>query len=95
MEFEEEDLKKIALRKAEFVQKYGALDIHADIEYLLDEVGRYRRKEAEDGFLDDDAKNIIAAMRHLSTRKHQYDPNTCSQCEAAKRVMVAMKEEKL
>ena len=95
MEFEEEDLKKIALRKAQFVQTYGALDIHADIEYLLTEVSRYRRREAEDGFLDEDAKNIIAAMRHLSVRTHPYNTATCSQCEGAKKIMVAMKAEKL
>ena len=95
MEFNDKDLADIALKKTKFIQSYGALDIFSDIEYLLEEMGKYRRREREDGFLDTDAKNIIASMRHLSTRKHQYDPNTCSQCEGAKKVMMAMKEGKL
>ncbi len=91
MEFNDKDLAEIALRKTQFVQKYGALDIHSDIEYLLTEMARYRVKERDYGWLDEDAKNIIAAMRHLSTRTHQYNPNTCAMCESAKKIMMAMK----
>lgn len=91
MEFNESDLEEIQLRKATFIKNYGALSIFSDIEWLLTEVASYRRKEAEYGWLGEDEKNIIQAMRHLSTRQHVYAPSTCGQCHSAQKVMQAMK----
>ena len=91
MQFNESDLEEIHLRKTKFIQNYGALDIFSDVEYLLTEMAKYRRKEDEYGFLTEDKKEIIAAMRHLSTRDHVYDVTACSQCHAARKIMMAMK----
>lgn len=91
MEFNESDLEEIQLRKSQFIKNYGALGIFSDVEYLLTEVANYRRKEAEYGWLGEDEKNIIATMRHLSTRTHPYNPGTCGQCHSAQKVMQAMK----
>jgi len=91
MEFNESDLQGIHLKKTKFIQSYGALDIFSDIEYLLNEVASYRRKESEYGWLGEDQKNIIEAMRHLSTRSHSYNPTTCGLCHGAQKVMQAMK----
>jgi len=91
MEFNESDLQEIHLKKAQFIKNYGALGIFSDIEYLLDEVANYRRKEKEYGWLGEDEKNIIAAMSHLSKRTHPYNPGTCGLCHSAQKVMKAMK----
>lgn len=91
MEFNESDLQEIHLKKTKFIQSYGALDIFSDIEYLLNEVSTYRRKEAEYGWMGEDEKNIIGAMRHLSIRQHAYNPTTCGLCHGAQKVMQAMK----
>jgi len=92
MKTNDDDLKEIAMKKTKFIQKYGALDIFSDIDFLLSEVSNYRQKERNYGFLGNDEKEIIAAMRHLSTRTHPYDYHNCSQCDASRKVMVAMKE---
>lgn len=97
MEFPEQDLKKIIHRKIDFVRKYGAHDIVTDIDYLITELVRYRRKEFEDGFLTQDDKNLIAAFRHLSGTHvgNAYNPDGCSQCAAAKQIMIAIREGKM
>lgn len=91
MEFPDRDLAAIHLRKSQFIAKFGAHDIATDIEELLQVVADYRRKEREYGWLDEDAKMIIAGMRHLSTRKHQYDPTNCAGCDEARKVMLSIK----
>lgn len=91
MEFNDSDLAEIHLKKTQFIQRYGALDIFSDIEYLLDEMAKYRIKEREYGWLGEDEKNIISAMRHLSVRTHEYNPTTCAMCRSAQKVMRAMK----
>lgn len=97
MEFKNKDLEQIQKRKVDFIRKYGPHDIVHDIDYLLDEMGRYRRKEVEDGWHDTQSKLVIAAMRHLSTvhSGKEYSPTTCSQCEQARSVMMDMRAGKI
>ena len=93
MDFNEQDLVDISLRKQKFVQSVGPLEIASDVEYLLSELAKYRRKEAEYGWMDVDQKMLIAAFRHLACVHggSLYKPNECSECYAAQKAMNAMR----
>jgi hypothetical protein len=93
MDFNEQDLVDISLRKQKFVQSVGPLEIASDVEYLLSELAKYRRKEQQYGWMDTDKKMLIAAFRHLACVHNGalYQPKECSECYAAQKAMNAMR----
>lgn len=91
VEFPDKDLDKIDLTRHEFVRKYGAHTLATDVDYLVGELRLARKKEREDGFLDADNKQIIAAFRHMCIRDHKHDPKHCGQCKLSEDTVKAVR----
>lgn len=91
VEFPDKDLDKIDLARHEFVRKYGAHGLATDVDYLISAVRQLRKREREDGFLDTDNKQIIAAFKHMCIRDHKHDPKHCGQCRLAEDTVKAVR----
>lgn len=89
--YEYADLDKVEHRRRAFIIKYGPHDVAEDLRVVLDEVFSYRRKENDYGFLTEDARLQLAALKHLCTRVHKFEPLKCSECHQAKKVMDAIR----
>ena len=91
MPYDYPDLEVIELRRWQFIMKYGPHDVVEDLRLVLDEVHNYRRKETDYGFLTEDHRLQLAALKHLCIRTHKFEPAKCAECYQAQQVMNAIR----